>query len=57
MLTNMTGIPPVITQDWLDKYMQDWNMSSEKAIKEIGYKITPFNEGLRQTINWLKLKQ
>lgn len=57
MLTNMTGIPPVITQDWLDKYMQDWNMSSEKAIKEIGYKITPFNESLRQTINWLKLKQ
>ena len=56
LLTNLTGMPPVITQDWLDKYMKNWIMSSEKAIKEIGYKITPFSDGVNKTINWIKSK-
>lgn len=57
LITKLAGMPPVITREWLDKYMKDWIMSSEKAIKEIGYKITPFSDGVRETINWLKSKQ
>ena len=57
LLTKITGIPPVITREWLDKYLNDWIMSSEKAVSELGYKITPFREGVTETIKWLKLKQ
>jgi nucleoside-diphosphate-sugar epimerase len=56
LFTKLAGIPPFITRDWLDKYMNDWIMSSEKAVKELGYKITPFSEGVLKTIQWLNLK-
>ena len=55
-ITKITGIPPFITRDWLDKYMNDWIMSSDKAVRELNYKITPFSEGVGKTINWLKSK-
>lgn len=48
--------PPVLTRDWLDKYLNDWIMSSEKAEKELGYTITPFRKGVEKTILWLKTK-
>jgi nucleoside-diphosphate-sugar epimerase len=54
LITKVTGMPPLITRDWLDKYMNDWIMSSNKAIEEINYKITPFTEGVTETITWLK---
>ena len=56
MFSKIAGTPPVITKDWLDKYMNDWIMSSNKAIKELGYKITPFSEGVALTIKWLNNK-
>lgn len=34
--------------------MNNWIMSSDKAVKELGYKITPLNEGVSRTLNWLK---
>jgi nucleoside-diphosphate-sugar epimerase len=55
--SKITGKPPAITMDWFDKYMKDWIMSSEKAMKELGYKVTPFNTGVSKTIQWLKSKQ
>ena len=30
----------------------NWAYSSEKAVKELGYKITPFKEGLEETVKW-----
>jgi farnesol dehydrogenase len=54
LLTGITGIPPLITRDWLDKYMNNWIISSEKAVRELGYKITPFRKGIAVTIQWLK---
>jgi nucleoside-diphosphate-sugar epimerase len=56
-ISGITGSPPAITMDWLDKYLKNWNMSSEKAIKELGYKITPLAEGVTRTIQWLKTNQ
>jgi len=52
-LTKITGIPPLITKDWLDKYMNNWIMSSDKAVTELGYSVTPFVEGVANTIKWL----
>ena len=57
LLTRVFRIPPIITREWLDKYLNDSIISSDKAVKELGYKITPFAEGVTETIRWLKSKQ
>lgn len=46
--------PPLITPEWAEKYAMDAPRSSQKAQKELGYKITPFREGLQKTYIWLK---
>lgn len=48
-----TGIPPLITPPWIKKYLNHWNLSSQKAINHLGYRITPFNEGVLKTLTWL----
>ena len=55
--SKITGKPPLITRDWLDKYLNDWIMSSKKAEYELGYTITPFSKGVAETIKWLKTEQ
>ncbi len=49
----LTGIAPPITPSWVKKYDSHWNLSSEKAISELGYRITPFEAGVLKTIEWL----
>jgi farnesol dehydrogenase len=56
-ISKISGSPPVITIDWLDKYLNNWIMSSNKASIELGYKITPLSEGVSRTIQWLKTKK
>lgn len=56
-ISNLTGIPPLITTEWLEKYSKDWIMSSEKAEAELGYKITPLKKGIFNTLQWLKSQQ
>lgn len=56
LLAYVTGIPPLITPPWIRKYLHHWNLSSEKAINQLGYKITPFNEGVSKTVTWLNNK-
>jgi len=51
-----TGISPPVTVPWVKKYMHDWSISSEKAVNELGYKITPFKQGVTQTLQWLYKK-
>jgi nucleoside-diphosphate-sugar epimerase len=53
----ITGNPPFITSEWLDKYMNDWIMSSDKAVNELGYRITPFRTGVAETITWINKVQ
>jgi farnesol dehydrogenase len=45
---------PYITRALMRMSTYDWAYSSEKSIKDIGYKITPFREGLEETVNWYK---
>ncbi len=54
IISGITGRPPFITSEWLDKYMNNWIMSSDKAVNELGYTITPFRTGAAETIEWIK---
>ena len=55
--TKLTGRAPLITPKWIRKYLYDWALSCEKAQKELGYSYRPVEEGLTQTINWLKAQK
>ncbi len=48
----VTGNIPYITRDTLDSFELHRAYSSEKAKKQIGYKITPLKEGLKETVAW-----
>lgn len=48
------GRQPMITPGWVRKYLYKWSVSSNKAERELGYKITPLNEGIGQTVDWLR---
>ncbi len=50
----LTGRPPRLTREVVQVYKHDWAYSSAKAQSELGYKITPLEEGLEKTIQWLK---
>lgn len=48
----ITGIPPLITASFVKKYLSHWSLSSEKAVQELGYHITPFDKGVQRTLEW-----
>ncbi len=50
----LTGIEPIITHEVIRIYEHDWAYSSELARSELGYRITPLEEGLRRTVDWLR---
>lgn len=50
----LTNTPPLITPAWITRYLQHRRLSSAKAIKVLGYRVTPLNEGITRTIDWLK---
>jgi farnesol dehydrogenase len=54
MISLIFNVPPLITEEWIDKYNRDAIISSEKAVSHLGYRITPFFEGVNKTIDWLK---
>ncbi len=43
-----------ITRSGIEAYTHDWAYTSEKAIRELGYTITPLREGLAKTMRWLQ---
>jgi farnesol dehydrogenase len=47
------GIYPPITPGWVRTFLVDWAFSCVKAERELGYRITPFEEAVRQTCRWL----
>lgn len=50
----LIGRPPVISDNWIDKYLKDWVLSNNKAITELGYSVTPFEEVVGRTVTWLR---
>ena len=53
LLAKVFGIYPLITPQWLRIFIKDWDFTSRKAEEELGYRITPFGEALRKTLNWI----
>ncbi len=55
-MASFTGLTPPITPGFVKRYHYNWNFSSAKAEKELGYRITPLEEGIKKTMEWLKQK-
>lgn len=51
--TKLTGLSPVFLPEFADRLKSDQKYSSEKAIRELNYQITPFKIGMERTINFL----
>jgi hypothetical protein len=45
---------PIITIEWLSFVLDSYKITSEKAIAELNYEITPIETALEKTISWLK---
>lgn len=45
---------PYMTRAIIRMATYNWAYSSQKAIDKLGYKITPFDKGLRETVTWYK---
>ena len=47
------GVYPTITPGWVRTFLADWAYDSGKARRELGYRPTPLEEGIRITYQWL----
>ena len=50
----LTGIEPAITDEVIEIYRHDWAYASDRAVADLGYRITPLEEGLKRTVEWLR---
>ena len=57
LMAEVFGKQPLLTPPFVRKYNKHWIVSSAKAEKELGYKITPLRKGIQKTIDWLSLNQ
>ncbi len=51
-LADLTGREPYYPLALASYVFYDWKVSSEKARRELGFEPTPFEEGVRQTLEW-----
>lgn len=57
VISGLFGKPPLISDNWIEKYLSDWILSSNKAVTELNYRITPFEEGVDKTVRWLRIEK
>lgn len=55
--SKLSGKAPLITRQWLKRFMYDWNVSADKAKRELAYEPVTLESGLFETVKWLKDKQ
>lgn len=53
MRARIFGVYPPITPGWVRTFCHDWPYSCDKAVNELGYRITPLREGIERTLRWL----
>ena len=53
----ITGIHTHISPKVIDRLFQNRALSCQKAVQQIGYTITPFQQGIQQTVQYLKSNQ
>jgi farnesol dehydrogenase len=50
----LLGIEPELTDEVVGIYRHEWAYTSDKAERELGYRITPFAEAVARTVEWLR---
>jgi len=50
----ITGREPIVTDEAVRVYRREWAYSSERAVRELGYSVTPLEEGIDRTVRWLR---
>ncbi len=53
-LSRFTQHEPYYTSNMVPYVFCDWNTTSDKARRELGFEPTPFEEGARQTLAWYR---
>lgn len=53
-LAELTGREPTITDQVARIYRREWAYSSERAVRELGYRVTHLEEGVARTVAWLR---
>lgn len=53
-LANTLNIQPMLVPELVKKLSKHWNMSSAKAIQDLGYEAIPIKEGLLRTLDWIE---
>lgn len=48
------GIEPELTDEVVGVYRHEWAYDSSRAVGELGYRITPLEEGIARTVAWLR---
>jgi len=48
------GVDPELTPGVVKIYRHEWAFSSAKAERQLGYRITPFDEAVQRTTDWLR---
>ncbi len=49
----LTGIPPILTPPWVKRFHYNWELSIDKAKRELGYAPLGLEQGLMKTLRWL----
>jgi nucleoside-diphosphate-sugar epimerase len=50
----LLGISPGFTDDTVRSFRRHWAYSSDRAVRELGYRITPLDEAVARTADWLR---
>jgi len=51
---DLFGIEPELTDEVVGIYRHEWAFSSARAERDLGYRVTPFDQAVQQTVDWLK---
>jgi len=51
------GIAPAVTPPFIRKYTVSWATDISKAKEQLGYTVTPFVDGIKQTANWIRTER
>jgi len=50
---DVTGRMPDLTHQAVGIFEKNWAYRSDKAVRELGYRVRPLEEGIRSTVDWL----
>ncbi len=50
---DITGKMPDLTHQAVGIFEKNWAYRSDKAVRELGYRVRPLEQGIRETIDWL----